>query len=218
MNLLLITALFSIGLTAKPDPNLRNYFGKRLGTFVAYDYRDNDYVFINQSMANKPLSPCSTFKILNSAIALETGVATNEEFLIPWDQDKDPPKSSWPKAWRQHHSLQSAVRNSVVWYFQEIARRIGKTRMKSYLDKVGYGNQDISGGIDEFWLSSSLKISPVSQVRFLRSFFGYKTSFSKRTVNIVKAMLLKERTSDYILYAKTGTCLKKAWSLACWRF
>jgi beta-lactamase class D len=37
--------------------------------------------------------------------------------------------------------------------------------------KISYGNQDISGGIDQFWLSSSLKISPKEQADFMEALY-----------------------------------------------
>jgi beta-lactamase class D len=52
--------------------------------------------------------------------------------------------------WNRDHTLASAIRFSVVWYFQEIARRIGAARMQRYVDAFQYGNRDLSGGVDRF--------------------------------------------------------------------
>jgi beta-lactamase class D len=61
--------------------------------------------------------------------------------------------------------------NSVVWYFQGIAERLGKERERAYLKAFDYGNQDLSGPLTSFWLGDSLKISPLEQLAFLRRFF-----------------------------------------------
>jgi beta-lactamase class D len=74
-----------------------------------------------------PVSPWSTFKILNALIALETGVATGPDFAIPWDrQPRERPE------WNQEQTLRTAVERSAFWYFQELARRIGPRQMQKF--------------------------------------------------------------------------------------
>ncbi|MCY9590651.1 hypothetical protein PC41400_17565 [Paenibacillus chitinolyticus] len=69
--------------------------------------------------------------------------------------------------WNQDHTSASAMRYSVVWYYQAMARDIGKERMQEWVNRADYGSKDFSGGIDRLWLNSSLKISPVEEVDFL---------------------------------------------------
>jgi len=45
--------------------------------------------------------------------------------------------------------MKSAFRYSVVWYYQELARRVGEKQMKKYLSKNHYGNADTGDKIDE---------------------------------------------------------------------
>ncbi len=71
------------------------------------------------------VSPCSTFKIPNSLIGLETGVLADENAVLPWDGVK----RSRPE-WNRDHTLASAIKVSVVWYYQELARRVGTERMQ----------------------------------------------------------------------------------------
>ena len=40
--------------------------------------------------------------------------------------------------------------------------------MKEWIDRFGYGNGDISGGIELFWLQGSMRVSAFEQVEFLR--------------------------------------------------
>ncbi len=107
------------------------------------------------------------FKILNALIGLDTKVVEDEYAIKYWDGVKRE-----IDAWNQDHTLGSGMRHSVVWYYQELAREIGESEMKEGLVKANYGNKDISGGIDEFWLSSSLQISPVEQAHFLAAYIG----------------------------------------------
>ena len=84
-------------------------------------------------------------------------------------------------AWNHDQTLASAMRHSVVWYFQRVATGIGEERMQRELDRIGYGNRDISGGLTRFWLQSSLKISPREQVGLLRALFNGSLPSPPRT-------------------------------------
>src|SRR5262249_13975201 len=142
-------------------------------------------------------------KIPNSLIALETGEAPDAAFPLAYDPKRDGEQSG---AWARDHDLGSALRYSVVWYFQELARRIGPARMRTYLDRFQYGNRDISGGIDQFWLGRGLRISAEEQAEFLRRLHEQRLGVSSRSAEVVKEILLLETTPEYRWYGKTGTC------------
>jgi beta-lactamase class D len=178
------------------------------GAFVLYDRAADRYLRHNPARAAQRFSPCSTFKIPNSLVALDTGVATGAEFAIPWDPVKDPPQPWWDELgldWKRGHTLATAFRNSVVWYYQELARRIGAKRMDDYLARFGYGNRDTSAGIDEFWLSSTLRISADEQVEFLRRFYDGRLGVSEEATRVVKEIMVLERGDGWTLSAKTGS-------------
>ncbi|HCF27527.1 MAG TPA: class D beta-lactamase, partial [Cyanobacteria bacterium UBA11049] len=86
----------------------------------------------------------------------------------------------------------------------EIAKKVGKAQYQKYLKQFQYGNQDISGGIDRFWLGSSLQISANEQVEFLKKFYSDKLSVSNRTTELVKDISFLEKNNDYKLSGKTG--------------
>jgi beta-lactamase class D len=180
------------------------FFEGYSGAFVLYDVNNRYYIRHNEEQCNKRLSPCSTFKIPNSLIALETGVATDENFLLKWDSIKQPIDS-----WNRDHTLKTAIANSVVWYYRELARRIGNDKMNDYIQKMNYGNMDISGGVDKFWLMNSLTISANEQAEFLIKLLMNKLPFSERTINIVKDIMTLEKTDSYVLMGKTGSGEKK---------
>ena len=130
---------------------------------------------------------------------METGIIPDENYVIKWNGTKyDVP------AWNQDHTLKTAIENSVVWYYQELARRVGKEKMQHYIDLVGYGNQDISGQIDSFWLEGGLRISADEQVEFLKRLYNGELPFSPRSMKIVKEILVLEKTEAYQLSGKTG--------------
>jgi beta-lactamase class D len=186
------------------ETDFSKFFEGYSGAFVLYDVNNKYYIRHNEEQCKKRLSPCSTFKIPNSLIALETGVATDENFLLKWDGTKQ-----WMESWNKDHTLRSALANSVVWYYQELARRIGEEKMKEYIQKINYGNMDISGGLNKFWLMSSIEISANEQVEFLLKLYKNELPFSERTTNIVKDIMTLEKTDKYVLRGKTGSGEKK---------
>ena len=174
------------------------------GTFVLVDGQTGRTLRYNPERAQKRFLPASTYKIPNSLIAMETGVATGPDFTLKWNSTVAPRQSWWPTVWGQDHTLKTALPNSVVWYYQELARRVGPERMQSYVDRFRYGNQNITGGIDRFWLTGGLRISAEEQVDFLRRFYSGKLGVSERTTRTVKELLVLEQTPQYRLSGKTG--------------
>ncbi len=169
------------------------------GSFVLYDLSNDKYIFYNQSQFKQNFTPASTFKICNSLIGLESGVIEDENFIIPWDSVK----RRIPN-WNQDQDLKSAFKNSTVWYYQELARRVGRKKMDYWLRKANYGNADTSGGIDKFWLTGGLRITPEQQIDFLKRLYNNKLTFSKRSVDIVRNIMIVKDTLDYVVRAKTG--------------
>jgi beta-lactamase class D len=168
------------------------------GSFVLYDNNAKEYIIYNQPQINQKFIPASTFKICNSLIGLETGVIKDENFMIRWDSIKRSP------AWNKDHTLKTAFEVSAVWYYQELARRVGGEKMKFWLDKAEYGNADTSGGIDRFWLSGGLRITPEQQIEFLKRLHDDKLPFSQRSMDIVKKIMIVKDTAGYIMRAKSG--------------
>lgn len=169
------------------------------GCIVIYDLNTDGYLTYNKDRCSESFSPASTFKILNSLIALETGVINDEKEIIPWDSVN----RQYDK-WNMDQTLRTAIKYSAVWAYQELARRIGKDRMKHYIDSVKYGNCNIEGGIDQFWLNGSLKISPLEQVEFLKRLYYGDLPFSIRNIDIVKDIVINDSNENYILRGKTG--------------
>ncbi len=158
----------------------------------------------NPARAETRLPPASTFKIPNMLIALETGIVTGTEFPLPWD-GKRPEEGFWAESWSRDHTLRSAIENGVLWYFQELARRIGHQRMAAYVSWFGYGNRNVSGPIDRFWLDGSLEISAREQVEFLRRFHERRLNLYWRNAAIAREVLVLETSDRYTLSGKTGS-------------
>lgn len=201
----LIVFIFILGLStfssAQEVRDFRQYFkDKNLdGGFFLYDYQKKEYIVSDKDEFLRPTSPASTFKIPNSLIALETGAIKDENEVIKWDGQK-----RWLETWNADHDLKNAFKNSTVWFYQELARRIGEEKYRKYLKDCDYGNQDISGGLTTYWLGSSLTISPKNQLDFLVKLHEEKLPFSKRNIGIMKKIMIRTETPEYILRGKTG--------------
>jgi bla regulator protein BlaR1 len=182
--------------------DLGKYFEGFTGTFVMYDQTSDHYIIYNEPQSQKRLSPCSTFKIYNSLIGLETGVLDHEDVytLYKWNGYR----YDFPY-WNHDHTLASATKESVVWYFQELASRIGEKRMQEYLDKINYGNHDISGGLTTFWLRSSLQISAMEQVNLLNKLYSDQLPFSSETKAVVTKNITLSDNNGVKFMGKTGS-------------
>jgi len=180
--------------------DLSSYFKEYDGSFVLLDLESGHYQVYNDANSKKRVSPDSTYKIISSLVGLETEVVTNENAQMEWDGTIHPFEQ-----WNKDQTLTSATINSVSWYFQKVDSLVGKTRIESYLKQMGYGNVDLSGGINEFWLESSLKISPIEQVKILEKLYTYELPFSRRNIDIVKKTIKLSDQDKITLYGKTGT-------------
>jgi len=209
MRVVLLLLMFVAVSARGGAQGLSPFFKDTKGAFVLYDLKNDRYTRYNEARCRERFSPKSTFKIPNSLIGLETGVIRDADFVIPWNRQKYPPQADWVdqypfKHWGQDHTLRSAIKYSVVWYYRELALRVGAKKMKKYVTAFNYGNQDISGRVDDFWLGGPLRISADEQVEFLKKFYMGRLPVSKRSVEIVKDILRLEKTPEYTLSAKTG--------------
>jgi beta-lactamase class D len=194
--------------------DLSKYFQNTEGAFVLYDLKNDSYLRYNERRCRERFSPFSTFKIPNSIIGLETRVIANAETSLRWEPKRFPESVNWTQPpfvnWKHDHNLRSAMKDSVLWYYRELARRVGEERMRRMVAQMGYGNQDVSGVWDSpnlfeaFWLNGSLRISADEQVEFLRKFYAGELPVADRTTKIVKDILTLEKNADYKLSGKTG--------------
>ncbi len=189
------------------------YFDGLNGTAVVYDISNSRYTMYNGDLALTRSSPCSTFKIISSLIALENGIFEPEDSTRDWSGE-----IFWNEDWNKDIDFREAFRTSCVWYYRQVIDDIGKDVMQKELDKLQYGNCDISDwegrlntnnnnrALTGFWLESSLMISPKEQVEVMERIFGDNSGYSEETQNELKQVMLvseQERT-DISIYGKTG--------------
>ena len=188
-------------------PEWKKYFDENhvTGCIEIYDLNKLKFIDYNPDRCAQRFIPASTFKICNSLIALETKTIPDTSYVIKWDSVmRDVP------SWNHDQSMNESFHNSTVWYYQEVARRIGAGNMQRYLHLLHYGNMLMGSTIDSFWLKGDLRISCDEQIEFLKDMYTYQFPLSKRSIDLVKGMMVLEKNSEYTLSGKTGWGMMKS--------
>lgn len=180
--------------------DLSPYFNEYKGSFVLYRLQEDTWQIYEPDYATFRSAPNSTYKIYDALFGLEAGIITPGDSSMTWD------KTPYPfEAWNADQNLPSAMKSSVNWYFQEIDTQLGRSTVRGYIDKIGYGNRHVNRDLSSYWLESSLKISPVEQVELLTDLYCNRFGFAPENLNAVKDSICIFSSEKQSLYGKTGT-------------
>lgn len=173
---------------------------------VVIDAEDGEAIH-REGTCDKRVYPMSTFKLPLAMMGYDAGILIDEttprwEYQQKFNAPKRVQKATDPTIWEAE---------SVVWYSQELTRRLGKEKYGNYVQDFGYGNGDVSGGpgntdgLTESWLMSSLEISPDEQVDFLHRFLTGQLPISPEAVAKTQAITPRfEAAAGWTIYGKTG--------------
>lgn len=172
------------------------YFGQYKGTLVMYDLNKEAYYIYNKALSEKRVSPNSVYKIAIALNALENNIITCNNSFSKWNGEDYPFNQ-----WNQNQDLNSAMKYSVNWYFQELDKKISLKKTQAFLNKINYGNKALSLNKKNYWLEGELKISPIEQAEFLKGLINNDFSFKEESLQAVfNSMRLSEG-----YYGKTGS-------------
>ncbi len=198
-----------------------SYFQDIEGTAVFYSTIEQKYYIYNKDLAERPSSPCSSFKIISCLMGLESGAIDPSNSTLQWD-GKNYPLNDWNK----DLDYRQAFKASGIWYFRKIIDFMGEDYVQNTLETLNYGNCDISeweGSLNNilfpdyknwkelngFWQESSLEISPRQQVDVMKKIFEDKNAFSQENLNLMKEVMLTDNGDSSIkIYGKTGSGIK----------
>jgi beta-lactamase class D len=193
---------------AKINNSFKKYFDSSHveGSFAFLNNQLGNITVYNMKLDTERVSPGTSFKILNSLIGIQTGNIENENTVIKDSADTN------------KLTLTNAFKNSFVPYFQALARKIGKDSMKRWVDSISYGNKNINGAVDSFWLNNELKISPDEQLGFMSKLYFSQLPFQKYAQQMVQDQMLQEDNTLYKFSYTTGTGIDEkehqiAWAL-----
>lgn len=167
-------------------------------------------LIVSQGDCATRVTPASTFKVPLSLMGYDAGILIDaenpsypfQEGYVDWGGDN----------WRQRTNPRNWMKFSVVWFSQQIARALGEDKLRTYATAFGYGNADFSGdpgkgnGLERAWISSSLTISPLEQVEFLRKLVCRSLPVSTHAIDMTQGIV--ERTvlpEGWTVQGKTGT-------------
>jgi len=192
---------------AADNKKLSSYFVGKSGCFLLLNLKENKMVTTyDPDRCSQRISPDSTFKVPLSLMAFDQKIITPQT-IFKWDHT-----DKFLNNWNQDQTPYTWLKNSVVWVSQELTPKLGVNKIKDYLAKFNYGNQDFSGdpgknnGLTHAWLSSSLKISANEQLTFLKNFAMSKLPISQEAMqNTKENMYLGKSPNGWNLYGKTGS-------------
>lgn len=207
LNSFLILCLFSpISANAiDEDSALAKLFIERnvKGTIIISSLNGEVEYLFNKKRSETRYLPASTFKVPNTLIALHEGAVANEMERIKWDgEDK-----GW-EPWNKDQSIKTAFPISCVWFYQELAKRIGNSKYLSHLDQLNYGNKKTGPEVSTFWLEGELTISAREQIDFLKKLYKGELPYKKSHTQIVKNIMIVEKNPRFTIRAKTGWAMR----------
>lgn len=201
---------FACGASAQPpsvpEQPLKQAFEGRPGAFVLIDSASGETFLSDPAACAEKLAPCSTFKIWNSAIGLETGLVGDSDALFwKWDGEQ-----RGIEGWNRDQTLRSAMAASCVPAYQALARKIGAERMQKWIDILDYGDRDTSAGLDVFWLPKppdrkTILITAEEQAQLVAKLSTGTLPFSTKTRSVLADIMKVKSTDLGTLYGKTGT-------------
>ncbi len=170
---------------------------------------------VHEGVCDKRLPPMSTFKLPIALMGYDAGILQDEHNpVLPFKQGY----VDWRPQWRQAHDPSSWMKESVVWYSQQITQQLGGKRFAGYVERFGYGNEDVSGhkekqdGLTASWLDSSLRISPDEQIGFLRRVLNRELGVKPQAYDFSAALLRRaEPVGGWQVFGKTGSGRNVGW-------
>lgn len=184
-------------------------FEGKKGCFLLYNVRTETFDrVVGEENCRERLVASSTFKVPLAVMAFDAGILKSEDQILAWDGKKD----EYREVVNQDHDARSWMNQSIVWFSKRLTSRLGMKKVKAYLKKFEYGNQDMGGGLTESWLvkagdtGAALKISAYEQAEFMKKLWMDRLPVSQRAMEIAQNLTYLETSpKGYMLHGKTGS-------------
>ena len=195
-----LLSMFSLVAMAEDAQIANLFFQKKASGALILSSADGKNQFShNPGLLSQPLSPSSTFDIVNALIFLEEALVTKTTDILEWDgNDYGNPDLN------QNQVFENAFDMNCLWCFQQMAKKVGHYKYAYYFSRFQYGNNILGSDMMAFWLNGDLKISGEQQIVFLKSLYQEVLPFKNKNIKIVKNLLIEEEMDSYRLSGKQG--------------
>ena len=207
--IILLITIFSNSALAQ---NLNNYFleAKVKGSISIYDIGKDKWNHSDYTLAKEGTLPASTFKIIHTLIGLEEEIISGKNDTMKWDGKPKLFKTFEIPNWNKDNDLKMAFKNSTIWYFEEISKRLKKRKYRKHLKRNKYSNRkNRNGNGYDFWNFGELRVSPIEQLKLLVNLYRNELYFENKHQELVKELMIEKQTPNFILRSKTGWCYDK---------
>lgn len=204
-------AVCGVALATSAHAGLTEHFRNQFGALELYDSNAKLSFRVNPPRLTEALPACGMANLGIAVAALKAGVIKPADTRISWDQDKHAPLSVWPGSWQRPQVLDRAFRFNVQWYFDEMAERIGSTKLEAELIKLGYRSP--GPGINPLqW-----KVSTLELVELIRRIDVGQVGLNAEANAALKDALLRERKDGKQMYALGARCTINETTPFAWR-
>jgi beta-lactamase class D len=214
----LLPAAALLSAFVHPLPAAAQDIGRHLAgidaTFVVLDGATGKVIRHDVAHSARRYAPCSTFKIANTAILLETGAAPDLDTPVRYD----PALGLTNPDWARDLTLREAYKVSALWLFRDLARKAGIGEVRRVLQSLDFGNGRSGDRIRDrpFWVDGTLLVSADEQVDFLKRLHQGQLPLSERTLRLTREAMVAKTTPRWRLSAKTGSCLAASGGVNLW--
>jgi beta-lactamase class D len=165
-------------------------------------------VVVQQGECARRVTPASTFKIAISLMGYDSGFLVDAHHpVLPYrdsyiDWGGDARQAADPARW---------MKDSVVWFSQQVTTSLGKERFAAYTQRFKFGNADVSGdanreGLTLSWINSSLRVSPLEQLSFLNRVVNRQLGVSQHAYDMTSAITsIAGNHGGWEVHGKTGS-------------
>lgn len=172
-------------------------------------------MLVEEGNCSERYTPASTFKVPLALMGYDTGFL--KDATAPVLQFREGYPDWGGDNWKRPVDPTRWMKYSVVWYSQLMAQSLKEKGLHDYAVKFDYGNADFSGdpgkdnGLERAWIASSLKISPLEQVAFLRRLVNRDLPVSDHAYDMTMQIVEKtELQEGWIAQGKTGMAYPRA--------
>lgn len=164
---------------------------------------------VREGTCDTRVTPASTFKIPISLMGFDSGVLRDDHApYLPYKASY----ASANRSWRHGTDPAGWLRESIVWYSQQVTARLGADSVRAYVRSFDYGNRELASvagtaeAVAVSELSPTLRISPQEQTVFLRKVVNRELPLSAHAYDVTARLLKVDAPADgWTVHGKTGT-------------